>query len=110
MMARQLSELISEGLHADNLEQIIAICDAQVARNPILYWTLRTISRALADEYQNQAVVEERYQQVNAALREPLLRLIQSGAVENPASVPLLRDLNRALLAFLYLNETGEAM
>ena len=82
-MQQDIRSLVSQGLYQQNLTQLIELCDARFDRNPALYGTLHYIFRALAEEYDDQAIPQERYELIMHSLERPILRLLE--AEEAPA-------------------------
>src|SRR6267142_163499 len=75
---QEISDLIEDGLHEQNLSRLATICEGLSAQSPTLYVTLSLVFRALALEYDGQGVRTQRYEQINTSLQRPLLDLIRS--------------------------------
>jgi len=53
---QEISDLIEDGLHEQNLSRLATICEGLSAQSPTLYVTLSLVFRALALEYDGQGV------------------------------------------------------
>lgn len=90
-MTEDIISLIREGLYQDNLIKLIDLTNQNLAENPTLFFVLNNIFKSLENEYNDQAVTNERYSEVMKL--SPLL----IEALENPSK----DSLDRLIKAFI---------
>jgi hypothetical protein len=77
-VTQQMIWLIEQGLYGDNLRELARLAGQLAPSMPAVYVPLGMIFRALADEYDDQAIETARYQAVMIALQDPLLALLRA--------------------------------
>jgi len=93
-----MERLIHQGLHRQNLLELISISETLIADRPAIYGSLLAMFRLLEREYEElDAIPTSRYLAVNSALQTPLLNLLQA---ETQSAGAILRCLDAANLAF----------
>lgn len=70
---------------------MIAYCEEHLDESPLLYYTLTTIFKSLADEYDDQAITTERYNQITSSLTHLVIE-----SIENPT----ILTLEKLIIAF----------
>ncbi len=96
-MEDKIHDLIRERLFGGNLRKLIPLCRESVFKQPAIYGSLVFVLSALLEEYDNQAVHEERYADVINSLQDSILLLLQEDA-DNPGAV--FSRLNDVFLAY----------
>ncbi len=102
-MRERVVWLIEQGLHQDNLEELIEECEVLLDSSPALYGALVFIFEKLADEYDDQCITAERYQEILETLKQPLINLLEADT--SPAKT-ILEKLNQVMLSFYQLRRS----
>lgn len=100
MTAKSVHELVSKGLYADNLRELIELCGPLIPQKPSLYGSLLLIFVGLLDEYDNQAVLVSRSRAIEDALKAPILALLDA---ETSSPQDLLSCLDNVFYAYANL-------
>lgn len=95
MTPESLYSLVSEGLYEENLRKLIRLCGLRLKERPSLYGSLLLILAGLAEEYDNQAIPVDRSRTISAALREPILALLEAEANSPDVFLSRLDDVFR---------------
>jgi len=80
MTPQKVKQIIENGLYQDNLLILIKACDELLPSNPTLWFVLKHIFSMLENEYDDQGIRTERYNEVeklvprfNSAIDDPSL-------------------------------------
>lgn len=89
-MKEEIKRLIQDGLYQDNLLKLVDLCNQNLEEYPCLYFILKEIFKSLENEYDDQAVSEERYNRVMT------LAPVILSALEDPSR----ENINKLIRAF----------
>ena len=87
MPTTTIKNLITKGLYQENLLELMELCNSHIEESPLLYFTLLSIFKSLESEYDNQAIIGSRYEEVNSSLQSHILKCL-----DNPTK-PLMENL-----------------
>src|ERR1700691_3336988 len=90
--------LIQQGLHRQNLLELISVSEGLIQGKPAIYGRLVSIFRLLEQEYEPlDAIDTSRYNTINSALKAPLINLLDA---EDQSAHKILQCLDEIETAF----------
>lgn len=72
------------------------LCNSHIEESPLLYFTLLSIFKSLESEYDNQAIIESRYEEVNSYLQPYILNCLDN---------PTMPSIEKLIKEFWKLNQ-----
>ncbi len=86
-MTARLRELLLQGFHRDNLDRLCRECEGAIGVDPALYGPLFLLFARLLDDTDPQGTPSAQIESYEAALRAPILALL-----ENPEDSGVFRE------------------
>jgi len=93
----RLRELVQQGLHEENLDRAVRECNslAQDSTHVLVFFTLKSIFKELAETLESGAVELQRYDELMKGVSEKVLAILRILVSENVVGPAELEDLVR---------------